>query len=228
MEEWFETASPEHRELLLQLVQRSQLQNTLLLTLNLQQFLYDESVVYAVEMVAARIDPSELSEGQILTCVAHVLVQARLFACSCLSTSELHLLVQAVLHLLVHSERLTIPCSVILECLVFFQYENRFPTQSEQTVFHTNSLFFERDAMDYTTTEVPPQPERALLLPITPGEETDHICGICQEEIVQGTAVYKLSCHHSFHAEDCLGPNTVIHWLSTNVTCPVCRDIVHF
>jgi hypothetical protein len=233
--EVFGTVSP---GLFLQLMRPSPMEpHTLLDQVRLQRFRYDESVVAAVDIVAAcnYPVPSELSGedvSQLTMCIARVLVQARLFSCACLRHRSQQCL-PAVLHLLQHPGRRTLPCSTVLDCIAFYEYENRFPTESELTAFQANTLLFEQDAMDYTTTPRLDTPSRGLghVLPV-PCPESGQVCGICQEDISPGLAVYKLSCTHCFHAEaaHCLGAgqHTVLHWFHTNTTCPVCRQVVEF
>jgi hypothetical protein len=203
----------------------------LLTQLQLLHFKYDETVIRAVGTVA-HVPPTNHTRLELLTRIAQALILQRLMECNCLAgTSTITDVLEAVVHLLQHSSRGSIPCSLIVYCTTFFAYEAHFPTDSELDRFIHNVTLFERDDLDYTTSA--PQSVRVRNIeracPVI-CEQAGDTCGLCQCEILTSMSVYTLSCRHSFHATsgDCLGDgeHTILHWFSTHNTCPVCRQVV--
>jgi hypothetical protein len=54
------------------------------------------------------------------------------------------------------------------------------------------------------------------------------ICTICMDEIKEGDIIIELNCGHRFHSSssDCLDDASILEWLNSNKSCPICKQEV--
>ena len=50
----------------------------------------------------------------------------------------------------------------------------------------------------------------------------DRVCSMCLDRVESGSAIYRLSCGHIFHAHNCVNNKGIMNWIEDNKTCPCC------
>ena len=146
--------------------------------------------------------------------------------CECimiLSREKQHKLIR---HFLVNFGR-TPACNETKLSIEYEIFHQQFPTQDELINMMTRMLQLQRDPEAFHMTDKLRIPTSNLNnLKAIPTKEKGIYCALCQEEMESTHNCYTLTpCGHKFHSDSnqCLGNDSIITWLSSNKTCPICK-----
>lgn len=121
-------------------------------------------------------------------------------------------------------------CDIISGMLEYKLLNGNIPTINEYKEYVKNLEEFHEDPEKYHLDHKHQLPtmNRNLLKKSIYKEEISTICGVCQNDIKKEDSIYQLPCNgkHIFHSEDkdCLEGLTIMDWMKSNKTCPLCKD----
>lgn len=125
-------------------------------------------------------------------------------------------------------------CQLVYFCYTYLQFEQRYPTDTELTVYIETEFshilsqddseitqWMNQDVEEYWNRKRSTIDLTKLTTEVASDEKSP--CCICQESIDNGQLLIRLPCHHTFHSQQGSNCSGIEPWLQKSDTCPLCK-----